>query len=61
MFSQSYIAFIMLFLTLNAHARVGYSSRHSVSVSLFDFGEGAVFRVETYINNSRCVLNVALF
>ena len=40
-------------LTLSAHAREGYSSHfvcHSVCVSLFDFGEGAVFRVETYIN-----------
>ena len=33
-------------LTLSAHAREGYSSH----VSLFDFGEGAVFKVETYIN-----------
>ena len=41
-------------LTLSAHAHVeGYSSHFvclSVCVSLFDFGEGAVFRVETYIS-----------
>ena len=40
-------------LTLSAHAREGYSSHfvcQSVSLSLFYFGEGAVFRVETYIS-----------
>ena len=44
-------------LTLSAHAREGYSSHfvcqsvsQSVCVSLFYFGEGAVFRVETYIS-----------
>ena len=41
-------------LTLSAHAREGsvvtLSLCRSVCVSLFDFGEGAVFRVETYIN-----------
>ena len=39
-------------LTLSAHAREGYSS-HFVCLSvclLFYCGEGAVFRVETYIN-----------
>ena len=44
---------LTLLLTLSAHAREGYSSHfvcHSVCVSLFDFGEGAVFRVETYID-----------
>ena len=40
------------FLTLSAHAREGYSShcQLSVSLSLFDFGEGAVFRVETNLH-----------
>ena len=39
-------------LTLSAHVREGYSS-HFVSqsvMSLFDFGEGAIFRVENYIS-----------
>ena len=47
----------LLLLTLSAHAREGYSSHFvchsvtlSVSLSLFDFGEDAVFRVETYIS-----------
>ena len=38
---------IYLLLTLSAHAREGYSSHfvcHSVSLSLFDFGEDAVFQ-----------------
>ena len=50
-------------LTLSAHAREGYSSHFvtlSVCVSLFDFGEGAVFRVETY-TSTLSPLNVALF
>ena len=38
---------VCVLLTLSEHAREGYSS-HFVSLSLFDFGEGAVFRVETY-------------
>ena len=38
----------ILLLTLSAHAREGYSS-HFVCL-LFYCGEGAVFRVETYIN-----------
>ena len=41
------------FLTLSAHAREGYSSHlvcHSLTHSLFHSGEGAVFRVETYIS-----------
>ena len=41
-------------LTLSAHARecsvVTLSVCHSVCVSLFDFGEGTLFRVETYIS-----------
>ena len=44
---------IFLFLTLSAHAREGYSSHFvslSVSLSLFHCGEGANFRVETYIS-----------
>ena len=52
-----YLCSFNLLLILSAHAREGYSSHfvcHSVSqsvcVSLFDFGEGAVFRVETYIS-----------
>ena len=52
MFVLNFVLFLNL-LTLNAHAREGYSSHfvcHSVCVSLFDFGEGAVFRVETYID-----------
>ena len=47
----------VVLLTLSAHTREGYSSHfvcqsvsQSVCVSLFDFGEGAVFRVETYIS-----------
>ena len=46
---------IFLVLTLSAHAREGYSSHFvslsvtlSVCVSLFDFGEGTIFKVETY-------------
>ena len=41
--------YMYVYLTLSAHAREGYSS-HFVCHSLFDFGEGAVFRVETYID-----------
>ena len=48
-------------LTLSVHAREGYSNHfvcqsvslslcHSVCVSLFYFGERAIFRVETYIS-----------
>ena len=45
----------VLLLTLSAHAREGYSNHFvclsvCLSVSLFYFGEGAVFRVETYIS-----------
>ena len=48
------LSFLKLFtlsfsLTLSAHAREGYSS-HFVCLSICDCGEGAVFRVETYIN-----------
>ena len=57
MLSDSVNYGILLLLTLSAHAREGYSSHfvcqsvsQSVCVSLFDFGEGAVFRVETYIS-----------
>ena len=39
---------ISLLLTLKAHAREGYSS-HFVSL-LFHSGEGADFKVETYIS-----------
>ena len=43
----------MYLLTLSAHAREGYSS-HFVCLSVFFFycGEGAVFRVETYISST---------
>ena len=51
------VMFRQLSLTLSAHAREGYSSHFvcqsvclSVCVSLFHSGEGAVFRVETYIS-----------
>ena len=40
----------------------GLQYSHFVCHSLFDFGEGAVFRVETYIDTFYLsVLNVALF
>ena len=47
------VCFVGVLLTLSVHAREGYSSHFvglCVSVSLFDFGEGAVFRVESYIS-----------
>ena len=43
-----YVVTIYMLLTLSAHAREGYSS-HFVCLFL-DCGEGAVFRVETYIS-----------
>ena len=56
MSASSYTMYTGL-LTLSAHAREGYSSHFvchsvclSVCLSLFDFGEDAVFRVETYIS-----------
>ena len=55
----------VLFITLSAHAREGYSSQ-SVSLSLFHSGEGADFRVETdtsvyILGDDLSPLNVALF
>ena len=42
---------LLLLLTLSSHAREGYSSHFvSVCLSLFDFGEDAIFRVETYVH-----------
>ena len=40
---------------------VTLSVSQSVCVSLFDFGEDAVFKVETYLGDNLSPLNVPLF
>ena len=49
-----FLVYLFIYLlTLSVHVREGYSSHFvslSLCASLFYFGEGAFFRVETYIS-----------